>query len=57
MRVAFLCPLFLSINMEVSPCELVESAQADFEGPLTGYAAQLLAVIGSVRETLCRILS
>ncbi len=29
-------------NMEVSPCELVESAQADFEGPLTGYAAQLL---------------
>ncbi len=29
-------------NMEVSPRELVESAQADFEGPLTGYAAGLL---------------
>ena len=28
--------------MEVSPRELVESAQADFEGPLTGYAAGLL---------------
>ncbi|MEM6915684.1 MAG: sigma-70 family RNA polymerase sigma factor [Verrucomicrobiota bacterium] len=28
--------------MEVSPQELVESAQADFEGPLTGYAAGLL---------------
>jgi len=29
--------------MEVSPRELVESAQAEFEGPLTGYAAGLLA--------------
>jgi len=29
-------------TMEVSPRELVESAQADFEGPLTGYAAGLL---------------
>ena len=29
--------------MEVSPRELVESAQADFEGPLTGYAAGLLS--------------
>ncbi|MDF1859247.1 MAG: sigma-70 family RNA polymerase sigma factor [Verrucomicrobiales bacterium] len=29
-------------NMEVSPRELVESAQANFEGPLTGYAAGLL---------------
>ncbi len=29
-------------SMEVSPRELVESAQADFEGPLTGYAAGLL---------------
>jgi RNA polymerase sigma-70 factor (ECF subfamily) len=29
-------------NMEVSPRELVETAQADFEGPLTGYAAGLL---------------
>lgn len=28
--------------MEVSPRELVESAQAEFEGPLTGYAAGLL---------------
>ncbi len=28
--------------MEVSPRDLVESAQADFEGPLTGYAAGLL---------------
>src|SRR5690606_33698947 len=28
--------------MEVSPRELVESAQADYEGPLTGYAAGLL---------------
>lgn len=28
--------------MEVSPRELVETAQADFEGPLTGYAAGLL---------------
>lgn len=32
----------LAHNMEVSPRELVESAQADFEGPLTGYAAGLL---------------
>ena len=31
-----------SYIMEVSPRELVESAQADFEGPLTGYAAGLL---------------
>lgn len=29
-------------KMEVSPRELVESAQAEFEGPLTGYAAGLL---------------
>lgn len=29
--------------MEVPPRELVESAQAEFEGPLTGYAAGLLA--------------
>lgn len=28
--------------MEVSPRDIVESAQADFEGPLTGYAAGLL---------------
>ena len=28
--------------MEVSPQELVESAQAEYEGPLTGYAAGLL---------------
>lgn len=34
---AVLCP-----QMEVSPRELVESAQAEFEGPLTGYAAGLL---------------
>lgn len=28
--------------MEVSPRDLVESAQSEFEGPLTGYAAGLL---------------
>jgi len=28
--------------MEVSPRELVEAAQSEFEGPLTGYAAGLL---------------
>ena len=30
-------------NMEVSPRDIVESAQAEFEGPLTGYAAGLLS--------------
>ncbi len=35
--------LSVAINiMEVSPRDLVESAQAEFEGPLTGYAAGLL---------------
>lgn len=36
-------PAAFSHIMEVSPRELVESAQAEFEGPLTGYAAGLLA--------------
>ena len=35
-------PALLLHHMEVSPRELVESAQADFEGPRTGYAAGLL---------------
>ncbi len=35
--------LSVAINiMEVSPRDLVETAQAEFEGPLTGYAAGLL---------------
>ena len=32
----------LLLMEEMSPSELVESAQRDFEGPLTGYAASLL---------------